>query len=247
MAEPILTEAATSAIATRTDAPPSGRDFATESWSRSRESSLSMEAQGRSRRSRMEGSDPGVGPAMALASAIAAGEKSGSRPRSIMARRAMLLSSLWDVGRLLGLIAGIRSTNPTRQGVGLPRSGRRARGGPGCGAGRGASPGPRDSLHRALDLVDHLSRRLLVLSHRLVELTLPLQLGVAGQGPGGLLHASLQFVRLASSHVDIPLLQLLLLSRGRDLGLLLALVLGVRLGLVRGVLRRLRCLGPAVS
>ena len=29
----------------------------------------------------MEGSDPGVGPAMALASAIAAGEKSGSRCR----------------------------------------------------------------------------------------------------------------------------------------------------------------------
>jgi short chain dehydrogenase len=70
-----------------------GRGSATESWSRSRESSLSIEHQSRPRRSRMEGSVSAAAPATAPVSAKTAAEKSGSSPRWSIARRAMLLSS----------------------------------------------------------------------------------------------------------------------------------------------------------
>src|SRR6185503_11473701 len=65
---------------------------ATESWSRSRESSLSIDAHGKERRSRTDRSAGAGGPPMALVSRRAAAEKSGNRPFSTMARRAMLLS-----------------------------------------------------------------------------------------------------------------------------------------------------------
>ena len=60
-----------------------GCGSATDSWSRSRESSLSIEAHSSPRRSRTDSSRAG---AIAFASSIARGGISGCRPRSIMAR-----------------------------------------------------------------------------------------------------------------------------------------------------------------
>src|SRR4029077_3181512 len=54
-----------------------------------RESSLSIEHQTRSRKSRTAGSDSFAGPGRAAVSAWAAGEKSGSSPRSAITRRAI--------------------------------------------------------------------------------------------------------------------------------------------------------------
>ena len=80
-------------MATRTFTAPSARGSATDSWSRSRESSLSIEDHGSPRRSRMEAAASLAARVMALVSARTAGEKSGSRPRSSIALRAMLLST----------------------------------------------------------------------------------------------------------------------------------------------------------
>src|SRR5437867_4231051 len=90
MAEPFLTRASTSATATRIRTEPPGAGSTTESWSRSRESSLSIEHHTRSRRSRIAGSDSFAGPVRAAVSVWAAGEKSGSSPRSTMTRRAIV-------------------------------------------------------------------------------------------------------------------------------------------------------------
>src|SRR6185369_4679090 len=87
MALPFRTRPSTSAMARRTRTAPCGSASATDSWSRSRESSLSIENQRRARSSRSPGSRAGA--VMAAASPCAALEKSGSRPASVIARRAM--------------------------------------------------------------------------------------------------------------------------------------------------------------
>src|SRR5215470_1501348 len=89
MAEPFLTSASTSATATRMRTAPPGPESETVSWSRSRESSLSIEHQRRWRRSRTAGPSSRAGPVKAPVSALAAGEKSASSPRSSMTRRAI--------------------------------------------------------------------------------------------------------------------------------------------------------------
>ncbi len=81
IAEPFVTNASTSAIATRIFTVPPAMGSATESWSRSRESSLSMDAQSRARKSRIAASDAMAGRVIRLASAMTAGEKSGRSPR----------------------------------------------------------------------------------------------------------------------------------------------------------------------
>src|SRR5659263_180856 len=83
--------ASTSAIATKILTAPSGIVSATVSWSRSRESSLSIEAQGSLRMSRGPPEPPAGVARMSSSSASAALEKSGSNPRSIIARRAIRL------------------------------------------------------------------------------------------------------------------------------------------------------------
>ena len=91
IAEPFRTMASTSAIATRIFTAPSGIASATVSWSRSRESSLSIEAQGRLRRSRRPAGSPAAVARIPSSSASTVGEKSGSKPRSIIALRAIRL------------------------------------------------------------------------------------------------------------------------------------------------------------
>jgi hypothetical protein len=81
MAEPIFTTASTSATATRILTAPSAIGSATESWSRSRESSLSIEHQRRPRRSRIEGSVSVAAFAIESVSVTTAAENSGNRPR----------------------------------------------------------------------------------------------------------------------------------------------------------------------
>src|SRR3989441_11373377 len=105
MAEPSFTKASTSATATRIFVAPCALGSATESWSRWRESSLSIEAQRRLRRSRMDGSVAAAAFAKACVSSRTAGEKSGCRPRWIMARWAMALSS-FRFGRRGGFVIG---------------------------------------------------------------------------------------------------------------------------------------------
>src|SRR6185436_15445927 len=82
--EPFFTSASTSATATRSRTRPP-RSSATVSWSRSLESSLSIEHQSRSRRSRMAGSSALAGALRASSWASTGLPKSGSRPLSIMA------------------------------------------------------------------------------------------------------------------------------------------------------------------
>ncbi len=79
IAPPDSTVPSTSAIATRMRVVPFGPGADTLSWSRSRESSLSIEHHNRSRRSRAAPVGASEGCAWS-ASAIAAGEKSGTSP-----------------------------------------------------------------------------------------------------------------------------------------------------------------------
>src|SRR5512140_1690809 len=76
-------------MATRTFTAPPATGSATESWSRSRESSLSIDAQGRPRRSRIAALEAAAACVIPWVSAMTADEKSGSSPRWSMAACAM--------------------------------------------------------------------------------------------------------------------------------------------------------------
>src|SRR2546426_6193955 len=205
IAEPSFTVVSTSATATRIFTTPSVIGCATVSWSRSRESSLSIEAQRRPRRSRIDGPASAAAFALASVSAKAAGEKSGSRPCSTIARRAMPWSVLrfGTVGRIIYFLAGV---NTQRRGRRRPRSPApapiarvwRDRGCPGTGqtscagcrpaagrrASRGAMPGAPASL--GLDVllaidVEQRARRARgrqVLAQDIAELTHPVHKGI---------------------------------------------------------------------
>src|SRR5712691_9165782 len=105
MAEPFLTNASTSAIATRIFTVPPAMGSATESWSRSRESSLSMDAQSKARKSRIAAPDAVAGCVIRLVSAMTAGEKSGRSPRWSITACAMPWS--WSLP-LLGVMSSSR-------------------------------------------------------------------------------------------------------------------------------------------
>src|SRR6185369_17799085 len=87
-----FTRASTSAMATRMDTWPSAPVRATVSWSRSRESSLSMEHHGRPRKSSSPAST--AGRVIERISATTSAGKSGCRPRASMAAWAMAASRL---------------------------------------------------------------------------------------------------------------------------------------------------------
>src|SRR5262249_34638700 len=88
-ADPRATFASTSATATSTWTSPPGRSSATVSWSRSSESSLSIDAHSRSRRSRRPGSAGKPSHAAVRPAHPARGESGGRRPRGRAARRAI--------------------------------------------------------------------------------------------------------------------------------------------------------------
>ena len=89
MAEPAGTRRSTSAIATRTRASPPGSVSATSIWSRSRDSTSSIEDQSSERRSGTPGEGVGSGVRRrAATSASTAGSKSARKPRSSIAWRA---------------------------------------------------------------------------------------------------------------------------------------------------------------
>jgi hypothetical protein len=80
MADSRGTVASTSAMATHTFTPPLPSGSAKESWSRSRDSSLSIEHHGSCRRSRTGSSVTSGGPTMPATAAVTSGGKSGSNP-----------------------------------------------------------------------------------------------------------------------------------------------------------------------
>src|SRR5258708_1749482 len=105
-------------MATRIFTAPSGAGAETLSWSRSRESSLSIDAHASARKSLTSGPPATAGPAIRSHCAIAAGEKSGCKPRDSMTSRAMRCSvalplpCTGDMDFLLRRIASRRTCSP---------------------------------------------------------------------------------------------------------------------------------------
>ena len=106
--EPLVTMASTSATAIRILVRPPVIGSATEIWSRSRESSLSIEHHSSARRSFTSPPLSAAGLVMPFNCAVACGVKSGSRPRLAIARCAISFrtSRLSDAGALLMGMAG---------------------------------------------------------------------------------------------------------------------------------------------
>src|SRR5258706_8567599 len=161
-AECLATAAPTSAMATITLTWPFFNGSATDSWSRSRESSLSIEHHNNSVRSRVGSSVVRGASFNAAASASAAGGMVGSRPRSRMARTAMARSRARSESSVMSksyLVNGRRHVLDERVDLRLMRAkaqhAHAAEEAPVCGAaGYHHPPAPGGLLHqRARGLV----------------------------------------------------------------------------------------------